>query len=62
MCVAGLIVWFERMLQLIMEVVAQLQRMFQPDFRLIKRRIEDLIQREYLARDLDNQNLYKYVA
>ena len=48
--------------QLVMEVVQQLQRMFQPDFRLIKKRIEDLIGREYMERDADNQNVYKYVA
>lgn len=45
-----------------MEVVQQLQRMFQPDFRLIKKRIEDLISREYLERDAENQNSYKYLA
>ena len=49
-------------LQLVMEVVQQLQRMFQPDFRLIKKRIEDLISREYLERDAENQNTYKYLA
>ncbi|KAK9815921.1 hypothetical protein WJX72_012009 [[Myrmecia] bisecta] len=48
--------------QLTIEVVNQLQRMFQPDFRLIKKRIEDLIQREYLARDEENPNIFKYLA
>lgn len=47
---------------LIMEVVQQLQRMFQPDIKLIKRCIEGLIEREYLERDSTNQQLYKYVA
>ena len=47
---------------LIMEVVQQLQRMFQPDIKLIKRCIEGLIEREYLERDPSNQQLYKYVA
>ena len=33
-----------------LEVVQQLQRMFQPDIKQIKKRIEDLIQREFLVR------------
>ena len=37
-------------LQLVLEVVQQLQRMFQPDIKQIKKRIEDLIQREFLVR------------
>ena len=36
--------------QLVLEVVQQLQRMFQPDIKQIKKRIEDLIQREFLVR------------
>jgi cullin 1 len=36
---------------LILEVVGQLQRMFNPDLRMIKKRIEDLIGREYIERD-----------
>lgn len=47
---------------LIMEVVQQLQRMFQPDVKVIKRSIEGLIEREYLERDQENQQMYKYVA
>ena len=39
-----------RVLQLVLEVVQQLQRMFQPDIKQIKKRIEDLIQREFLVR------------
>lgn len=31
--------------QLVLEVVQQLSRMFKPDFKLIKKRIEDLISR-----------------
>lgn len=45
-----------------MEVIQQLQRMFKPDLKLIKKRIEDLIQREYLERDKDNPTLFKYLA
>lgn len=47
---------------LIMEVVQQLQRMFQPDIKVIKRCIEGLIEREYLERDATNSQTYKYVA
>ncbi|KAK1385178.1 Cullin-1 [Heracleum sosnowskyi] len=48
--------------QLVMECVEQLNRMFKPDFKVIKRRIEDLISRDYLERDKENQNMFKYVA
>ena len=43
-------------------MVQQLTSMFQPDFKVIKKRIEDLIEREYLERDKDNANLYRYLA
>lgn len=48
--------------QLVLEVVQQLSRMFKPDFKLIKKRIEDLISRDYLERDKDNPQLFKYLA
>jgi len=48
--------------QLVLEVVQQLSRMFKPDFKIIKKRIEDLIAREYLERDKDNPNLFRYLA
>jgi cullin 1 len=48
--------------QLVMEVVGQLQRMFKPDFKLIKKRIEDLVNREYLERDSENPQLFRYLA
>lgn len=48
--------------QLVLEVVQQLQRMFRPDLKLVKRRIEDLIQREYIERDRDNPQLFRYLA
>eukprot|EP00879_Flechtneria_rotunda_P010711 GHRR01011193.1.p1 GENE.GHRR01011193.1~~GHRR01011193.1.p1 ORF type:complete len:707 (+),score=276.31 GHRR01011193.1:915-3035(+) len=48
--------------QLVLEVVQQLSRMFKPDFKLIKKRIEDLIARDYLERDKDNPQLFKYLA
>ncbi|CAD7938152.1 unnamed protein product [Amoebophrya sp. A25] len=47
--------------QLNAEVVQQLA-FFKPQPKLIKQRIEHLIEREYLERDNDNANLYKYLA
>ena len=34
----------------------------QPDFKAIKKRIEDLITRDYLERDKDNPHLFRYLA
>lgn len=34
----------------------------QPDVKAIKKRIEDLISRDYLERDKDNANLFRYLA
>lgn len=48
--------------QLVVEVNQQLQKMFKPELRLIKKRIDDLISREYLERDKDDPNTFKYVA
>ncbi|KAF5182309.1 Cullin-1 [Thalictrum thalictroides] len=48
--------------QLVMECVEQLGSMFKPDFKVIKKRIEDLISRDYLERDAENPNVYKYLA
>eukprot|EP00243_Klebsormidium_subtile_P006329 TRINITY_DN2673_c0_g1_i1.p1 TRINITY_DN2673_c0_g1~~TRINITY_DN2673_c0_g1_i1.p1 ORF type:complete len:750 (+),score=285.37 TRINITY_DN2673_c0_g1_i1:24-2252(+) len=48
--------------QLVLECVEQLGRMFKPDFKVIKKRIEDLISREYLERDKDNPNMFRYLA
>lgn len=47
--------------QLVAEVVEQLT-LFRPNPKSIKQRIENLIEREFLERDPDNQNLYKYLA
>lgn len=47
--------------QLVAEVLSQLS-FFRPDPKVIKRRIEALIDREYLERDTDNPNTYKYMA
>ncbi|GER55913.1 cullin 1 [Striga asiatica] len=48
--------------QLVAECMEQLGRMFKPDVKAIKKRIEDLITRDYLERDKDNPNLFKYLA
>ncbi|KAI5059113.1 hypothetical protein GOP47_0025432 [Adiantum capillus-veneris] len=48
--------------QLVLECVQQLGRMFKPDFKIIKKRIEDLIVREYLERDKENPNVFRYLA
>ncbi|PSS01491.1 Cullin-1 like [Actinidia chinensis var. chinensis] len=48
--------------QLVMECVEQLGHMFKPDFKAIKKRIEDLITRDYLERDGDNPNLFRYLV
>ncbi|KAL3632108.1 Cullin-1 [Castilleja foliolosa] len=48
--------------QLVSECVKQLSRMFKPDVKAIKKRIEDLITREFLERYNDNPNMFKYLA
>lgn len=47
---------------LVSECITQLQKLFTPDVRLIKKCIEGLIDREYLARDEQNAAMYKYLA
>lgn len=48
--------------ELIGELLKQLQNRFQPLNILIKQRIEDLIDKEYLKRDNDAPNIYHYIA
>ena len=48
--------------KLVLEASTQLMRHFKPDPKQIKKRIEDLIHREYLERDPSSPNLYKYLA
>lgn len=47
---------------LIAQLVKQLQNRFQPSTILIKQRIEDLIEKEYLKRDDDSPSVYHYIA
>ena len=47
---------------LIAEVTSQLSARFLPSPNVIKKRIESLIEREFLERDKDNWRKYKYVA
>lgn len=48
--------------QLVADYVEQLRHIFKPDIRAIKKRIEDLISRDYLERDKENLNLLKYLG
>ena len=45
---------------LMSEVLRQIST-FQPDVRFIKQRIESLIEREFLERDLGDARCYKYL-
>ncbi|KAK1564562.1 hypothetical protein Q3G72_005816 [Acer saccharum] len=44
--------------QLVSECVEQLSRMFKPDIKAIKKRMADLIGRDYLERDKENPNTF----
>ncbi|KAI9202603.1 Cullin [Polychytrium aggregatum] len=44
------------------EVLSQLKSKFQPNPTIVKKRIEGLIEREYLRRDEVNRNIYHYIA
>ena len=48
--------------QLVVEVSQQVARAFKPDFRLLKKRIEELVAREYLERDAENPQVFHYLA
>jgi cullin 3 len=47
---------------LITEATKILSNKFNPDVSVIKKRIEGLIDREYLERDKDDRRFYKYLA
>ncbi|KAL9657721.1 hypothetical protein ABK040_005072 [Willaertia magna] len=48
--------------ELVLETTKQLQQRFMPAPNLIKKRIENLIEREYLERDENDRQTYKYLA
>ena len=48
--------------ELIAEVTRQLSSRFVPSPQFIKKRIESLIEREYLERDRTDHRLYNYLA
>lgn len=48
--------------ELIGQLIKQLHNRFQPSILLIKQRIEDLIEKEYLKRDDDDPSIYHYIA
>jgi cullin-4 len=43
-------------------VVDAVKAHFVPDVGAIKKRISDLVEQEYMERDEDDMNVYKYVA
>ena len=47
--------------QLVLEVLQQLH-FFRPNPKVVKRRIEHLIEREYLERSAEKTNVYRYLA
>ena len=47
---------------LVAEVTKQLISRFAPNPQDIKKRVESLIEREYLERDRDDKRIYLYVA
>jgi len=47
---------------LITDTIKAVSAHFQPDVSLLKARIEDLLEREYLERDQDDRNIYHYLA
>ena len=48
--------------QLVLECVEMMSPTFKPNIKVIKKRIEDLIEREFLKRDETKRSTYKYVA
>lgn len=48
--------------ELTSETIRALKDRFQPDAKMLKRRLESLIEREFMARDESNNKIIKYVA
>jgi cullin 3 len=46
----------------LIETTKILVQKFNPDPQMIKKRIESLIEREYMERDNDDRKYYKYIA
>ncbi|KAF1816164.1 cullin-3 [Eremomyces bilateralis CBS 781.70] len=49
-------------LQLISETISQLASHFKPEVTMIKKRIESLLDKEYLARMPEDDSMYKYIT
>jgi len=47
---------------LVSEVIKQLSSRFNPPVNVIKKRIESLIEREYIERDKTDRRIYVYLA
>ena len=47
---------------LIVEITKHLENRFVPSVQVIKEKVENLIDREYIARDNDDVKIYYYVA
>jgi cullin 3 len=47
---------------LVTEVAAQLQARFKPKANDIKKRIEAMIEQDYMERDIEDRGVYKYLA
>ena len=47
---------------LVIEVVSQLKQKFIPEPKMIKMRIEGLIEKDYIERDKENAQVFRYVA
>ncbi len=43
-------------------IIVTMDLNLQPDIKAIKKRMEDLITRDYLERDKENPNVFKYLA
>ncbi|KAK4264624.1 hypothetical protein QN277_025777 [Acacia crassicarpa] len=48
--------------QLVLECIEMMSCMFKPDVKVIKKRIENLIGQDYLERDPNDANAYRYLA
>ena len=46
--------------KLVLEAQQQLSKGFKPDFKIIKKRIEDLVTREFLERDKEDPSVFNY--